>query len=172
MHRKNRTIEPPLVNMPEVPLSRAKQPTLNLQGIKTASARTKKNSAANFCKFFAIDEAKVTLAALIQRKRFQNNFTIEGKMNSKIKAGRKYRTANGYAVEIDCLNSHEGARNPDGEASVLGRIFYQTLGWQQATWNLHGKARADGQPSEFEGLWDADSVEACIKNCSFEKIAK
>jgi hypothetical protein len=71
-------------------------------------------------------------------------------MDRKIKAGRKYRTANGYAVEIDCLNSHEGARNPDGEASVLGRIFYQTLGWQQATWNLHGKARADGQPSEFD----------------------
>jgi hypothetical protein len=51
--------------MPEVPLSRAKQPTLNLQGIKTASARIKKNSAANFCKIFAIDEAKSTLAALV-----------------------------------------------------------------------------------------------------------
>jgi hypothetical protein len=38
-----------------------------------AVARAEKNSAANFCKFFAIDGAKVTLAALIQWQRFQRS---------------------------------------------------------------------------------------------------
>jgi hypothetical protein len=38
-----------------------------------AVARAEKNSATNFCKFFAIDGAKVTLAALIQWQRFQRS---------------------------------------------------------------------------------------------------
>jgi hypothetical protein len=36
-------------------------------------ARAEKNGAANFCKFFAIEEAKGTLAALIQWQRFQRS---------------------------------------------------------------------------------------------------
>lgn len=36
-----------------------------------AVARAEKNSATNFCKFFATAGAKVTLAALIQWQRFQ-----------------------------------------------------------------------------------------------------
>jgi hypothetical protein len=123
-----------------------------------AVARAEKNSAANFCKFFAIDEAKVTLAALIQWQRCQDNSTSEGKMDSKIKAGRKYQTRNGYAVEIDCLNSQEGARNPDGEARVLGRIFFSTQGWLQATWDLNGRASINKLPGDFD-LVDAGKDE-------------
>jgi hypothetical protein len=43
-----------------------------------AVARAEKNSATNFCKFFAIDGAKVTLAALIQWQRFQRAPPKEG----------------------------------------------------------------------------------------------
>lgn len=63
----------------------------------------------------------------------------------KIEAGRKYKTRNGFEVEIDCVDLTADATDRScifTDHVVLGRIL-MTGGWSQCQWKSDGRFGSD-----------------------------